>query len=315
MRPASETPASSPPFYARLLGYGTRRGVTSMILGMAAFVTNDTLIKLASVTTPTGQLITMRNIMAAALILGLIVITGQAGQLRRITDRVVMTRSGLDIVATILYLIALFHMPIGNVTAINMATPLAMTAAAAVFLQVPVGWRRWTAVVIGFLGVVLIVQPSAEGFNAYALVAVASIVFIVSRDLTTRQIDKTIPSLVVALANALFVLAGALVLSGFEGWVAVGWREYLLLGGAGLFLIGGYLLIVDAFRHGDLATVGPFRYTGLIWALVSGFLVWGELPNLLACGGIVIVVGAGLYVLHRERLKAQDEAARTAAGD
>ena len=315
MRPAPESPAPSVPVYARLLGDGTRRGVASMILGMAAFVTNDTLIKLASVTTPTGQLITMRNIMAAGLILALILATGQAGQLRRIADRVVMTRSGLDIVATILYLIALFHMPIGNVTAINMATPLAMTAAAAVFLQVPVGWRRWTAVIIGFLGVVLIVQPRAEGFNAYALVAIASIVFIVSRDLTTRQIDKTIPSLIVALANALFVLAGALVLSGFEGWVTVGWREYLLLGGAGLFLIGGYLLIVDAFRHGDLATVGPFRYTGLIWALVSGFVVWGELPNLLACGGIVIVVAAGLYVLHRERLKAQDEAARTAAGD
>lgn len=281
-----------------------------MVLGMAAFVTNDTLIKLASTTMPTGQLISMRNIVAALLILGLIIATGQAAHLRRIADRAVMTRSALDIVATILYLVALFHMPIGNVTAINMATPLALTAAAAVFLQVPVGWRRWSAVAVGFTGVLLIIQPRAEGFNAYSLVALASIIFIVSRDLSTRRIAPGIPSLIIALANAIFVLTGALALSAFEGWVSVGWRECLLLLSAGIFLVGGYLLIVDAFRHGDLATVGPFRYTGLIWALVSGFMVWGDIPNALAFGGIVIVVGAGLYVLHRERLKAQQEAAR-----
>ena len=308
MRPV---PPASAPLYARLLGYGTRRGVVSMILGMAAFVTNDSLIKLASTTLPTGQLVTLRNIVATLLILGLLVFTGQITQIRRAVDRVVVTRSSLDIVATILYLVALFHMPIGNITAINMATPLAMTAAAAVFMQIPVGWRRWTAVAFGFMGVLLIVQPSAQGFNAYSLLALASIVFIISRDLTTRRIDQGIPSLVVALANAIFVLCGALLLSAFEGWLEISLREILLLVGAGVFLVCGYLLIVDAFRHGDLATVGPFRYTGLIWALVSGYLIWGDLPNALAWCGIVIVVASGLYVLHRERIKAQEEAARS----
>lgn len=309
MRPA-ETPAATP-LYARLFGYGTRRGVASMTLGMAAFVINDTLIKLASTTTPTGQLITMRNIVSVTAILLLILVTGQAAQLRRMADRVVIARSTLDIIATILYLIALFNIPIGNVTAINMATPLAMTAAAAIFLRTQVGWRRWSAVAIGFAGVLLIVQPRAEGFNAYSLFAIGSILFILSRDLTTRRIDQSIPSLVIALANAIFVLAGALTLSAFEGWAPVSWRECLLLACAGLFLVLGYLLIVDAFRHGDLATVGPFRYTGLIFALVSGYMVWGDIPNLLAWAGIVIVVGSGLYVLHRERVRAQDEATRS----
>jgi drug/metabolite transporter (DMT)-like permease len=107
------------------------------------------------------------------------------------------------------------------------------------------------------------------------------------------------------------VLVGALALSAFEGWVAVGWYEMLLLAGASLFLIVGYLLIVDAFRHGDIATISPFRYTGLIWALGAGYLIWGDIPNALAFAGIVIVVGSGLYVLHRERIKARDEALRT----
>lgn len=298
-------------FYARLFGQGTRRGVASMILGMAAFVTNDTLTKLASVTTPTGQLITLRNIMATALILLLIWVTGAARQIPLAGNRTVLVRSSLDVVATLLYLVALFHMPIGNITAINMATPLVMTATAAVFLKSAVGWRRWTAVAAGFIGVVLVVQPRAEGFNAYSLLAVASIIFIVSRDLTTRQIDQSIPSLVVTLGNSVFVLLGALLLSSMEGWVAIGWRETLLLAGAAFFLIGGYLLIVDAFRHGDLATVSPFRYTGLIWALLSGFIVWGDIPNLLAQAGIVIIVASGLYVLHRERIRARDEAAGT----
>lgn len=299
------------PFYSRLFGTGTRRGVASMVLGMAAFVTNDSLIKLASATVPTGQLISIRNVLTAALLLLILLASGQAAQIRRGMDRPVMLRSAIDVVATILYLVALFHMPIGNVTAINMSTPLLLTAVVAIFLQIPVGWRRWTAVAVGFCGVMLIVQPRAEGFNAYSLVALAATVFIVARDLSTRRIGKDVSSLAVALANAIFVLVGALALSAFEGWVAIGWRELLLLGGASLFLIIGYLLIVDAFRHGDIATVSPFRYTGLIWALGAGYLVWGDIPNTLAFAGIVIVVGSGLYVLHRERIKARDEAART----
>lgn len=299
------------PLYSRLFGTGTRRGVASMALGMATFVVNDTLTKLASATTPTGQLITMRNIVATALLLMLVFATGQAGQLRHMRHPAVLTRSCLDVVATLLFLIALFNMPIGNITAINMSTPLLMTAVAAVFLQVPVGWRRWTAVIVGFGGIMLIVQPRAQGFNAYALLALACTIFIVARDLSTRRIPADIPSQVIALTNAILVMLGALILSGFEGWIAVGPRECLLLGGAGIFLIIGYLLIVDAFRHGDIATVGPFRYTGLIWALLSGYLVWGDIPNTLAWGGIVIVVASGLYVLHREQVKARDEATKT----
>ena len=295
-------------FYTRLLGQGTRRGVTSMILGMASFVTNDMLTKLASATTPTGQLVSIRNITATLLIIVLIALTGQARRLRRVADRVILTRSSFDVVATILYLIALFHMQIGNITAINMATPLVMTAAAALFLRAPVGWRRWSAVAAGFVGVMLIVQPSAQGFNNYSLLALAAVIFIVARDLTTRRLDPEIPSLVVTLGNSVFVLCSALALSAMEGWVAIGLREYTLIVASGLFLICGYLLIVDAFRHGDLATVGPFRYTALIWALVFGLIVWGDIPNNLAIVGIVIVVGSGLYVLHRERLKARSPA-------
>lgn len=299
--------------YSRMFGTGTGRGIASMVLGMAAFVVNDTLTKIASETVPLGQLIATRNVIATALILVLIWMSGQAGQLRRAVNRAVVTRSSFDIVATFFFLMALFNMPIGNVMAINMATPLAMTAAAAMLLKSPVGWRRWSAVLAGFGGILLIVQPRAEGFNAYALLAVASVIFIVGRDLSTRNIDQSIPSLVVTLTNAVFVLVSALILTVFQGWVAIGWREIALLAGAGLFLVAGYLLIVDAFRHGDLVAVGPFRYTGLVWALLSGFIIWGDIPNAMAQAGIAIVVASGLYVLHRERIRARDQKLATAS--
>src|SRR3546814_4511231 len=114
--------------------------------------------------------------------------------------------------------------------------------------------------------------------------------FIVARVLTTRRVDSASPSLGGTLGNSVFVLCSAFVLSTMEGWVAIGLREYALLVASGLFLICGYLLIVDAFRHGDLATVGPFRYTALVWALFFGLVVWGDIPNALAIAGIVIVV-------------------------
>ena len=109
------------PLYSRLIGTGTRRGVASMMLGMAVFVANDSLVKLASSSMPTGQLITLRNAMATLLLLALVFATGQARLLRRAVNPAVMTRSSLDLIATLLFIASLIHMPIGNATAINMS--------------------------------------------------------------------------------------------------------------------------------------------------------------------------------------------------
>lgn len=296
--------------YSRLLGHGTRRGIVSMILCMALFVANDTLIKLASSEMPTGQIMAVRGVMATALVLALAAGTGALPHIRRSLNGTVLLRAGLDLIASLLYLLALFKMPIGNVTAINMASPLVMTAAAALVLKEPVGWRRWSAVAVGFIGVLMIVQPRAEGFNFYSLVAVASIAFIVSRDLVTRRVDPEIPSIIIVLATSVVVAVGAASLAVVETWSWPSARALALLAAAAVFLIGGYQLIVDAMRHGALSVVGPFRYVALVWALGAGYVVWGDVPNAMAFLGIATVVGSGLYVLHRERVR---HAARVAA--
>lgn len=290
-------------FYERLFGTGTRRGVASMTLSMMLFIVNDSLVKVVSASLGAGQLIAIRGLIASLIVLAIIVGTGAARHLPRAWGGPAVWRGVLDMVGSLLYLLALFHMPIGNATAINMTSPLGMTAAAALFLKESVGWRRWSAVVVGFCGVLMVVQPRADGFNYWSLLAIGAVFFVVARDLMTRRMRADIPSLVIVLSASVVVMLGAFGFSLAEGWKPVAWSDIALLGLAAAFVIGGYYLIVDAMRHGALSVVGPFRYTALIWALLSGYLVWGDVPNLLAISGIAVIVGSGLYVLHRERVR------------
>lgn len=291
-----------------LFGEGNRRGVTSMAVSMLLFVANDALVKLASETMPLGQIMFIRGVFASAMILLLAWANGLLPLLPRVGNRIVLGRGILDLGASILYLAALFNMPIGNITAINMASPLVMTAVAALFMAEKVGWRRWSAVVIGFGGVLMIVQPKAEAFNSWSMVAIASIVFIVARDLLTRRLDPSLPSLVVVLANSIIIMLGGGAMSAFQGWVPITGKDLALLAAASVFLIGGYQLIIDSMRHGELSLVSPFRFSALVWALGAGLVIWGDLPNLLALAGICVVVGSGLYILHRERVRGKTAA-------
>lgn len=288
---------------ALLFGHGNRRGITSMVIGMVLFVGNDVLIKLASETTSLGQIMLVRGAFANIAILALLWGSGLLQKLPLLFNRVVLARGILDLLASGFYLLALFNMPIANSSAIGMTSPLLMTAVAALFLKEAVGWRRWTAIVCGFGGVLLIVQPRAEGFNSWSLLAVISVVFIVARDLTTRRVGQGIPSLIVTAGTSILVMLGGGALTLSQGWQPMTMHATLLLALAAFFLIGGYQLIIDAMRHGELSLVGPFRYTALVFSLLGGYLVWGDMPNLLAWAGIATVVGSGLYVLHRERIR------------
>ena len=288
-----------------------RRGILAMTAAMACFIANDSLVKYASQSMPTAQLIFVRGVMATLLVLA---VARGLGATRRIGDalsRPVLLRAAVDALATVLYLASLFELPIANATAINLASPLFIAVLAVLFLHEQVGWRRWAAIGVGFIGVLLVIQPRAQGFNVFALVCLAATVCHAVRDLLTRRIPAGIPSILITLTTAVAVtlLAGALSL--VEGWRPFGLFEFALLALASVFLAGGYYAIIDAMRHGEVSLVAPFRYTGLLWALILGFLIWGDVPNALAWGGIALLVGSGLYVLHRERVRAR---AATPAG-
>lgn len=290
-------------------GEGNRRGILSMTAAMLLFVANDALVKLISARIPLGQVMVVRGIMVLLVVFCLIWANGHLRYLRSIFRPVILLRGVSDLLASVTYLLALLHMPIGNLTAINMGTPLVMTAFAAIFAHEQVGWRRWAAVIVGFGGILMIVQPRADAFNSWSLVALASMLFVVTRDLSTRNIDRAIPSLVVVFAASVIVTAGAAGMIPFQGWVPLLPGDYIQLAAAALFLLSGYKLVTDSMRHGELSLVAPFRYSALVWALAAGLMVWGELPNLLAFAGIGVVVCSGLYVLHRERVRRLQAAA------
>lgn len=274
-----------------------------MSLAMASFVSNDALVKYVSQGLPAAQLIFIRAVFATLLLVGVaraVGVLNPAG-LRAMGQRRVLLRAGLDALGTFTYLTSLFHLPIGNATAINMATPLMITLMAVLAFQERVGAARWLAIGTGFAGVMLIVQPSAAGFNAYALLCLAGTFFHAARDLTTRSIQAAVPSILITLATALAVLLLAGLLTATQGWQTPTTRQLALLAAASAFLSAGYFLIITGMRAGDISVVAPFRYTGLLFALVLGWLVWGETPNALAWAGIALLMGAGLYVLHGER--------------
>ena len=280
-----------------------------MAIAMAAFVSNDTLMKLLSSELPVGTLIFWRGIFASLILFAVLSFNGALAHLPMAGSPKVLLRSLTDGIATILFMAALVHMPIANLTSINHAAPLVVTALAAIFLKEQVGWRRSTAILVGFIGVLLIARPSSGGFDRYALMGMGVVAGVALRDILTRRIPSSVPAPVVAFANSSLVVVGAFALAHMEGGLLMPHGHQLLyLGAAGAFLSLGYHFMVQTLRYADVSASAPIRYSGVLWALLSGILVFGEIPNGLALVGIVLIVGSGLYTLHREaklkRLKA-----------
>lgn len=282
-----------------------RRGILFMCAAMGCFVVNDSLVKYASQSMPASQLIFVRGLMASLLVLAIVRATGAARRSGEVMRGWVAVRAWVDAFATFIYLIALFHLPIVNATAIMMTSPLIIAMLAALFMGERVGASRWAAIGLGFVGVLLIIQPRAEGFNAYSLLCLFGTLLMSIRDLLTRRVAARVPSTIITLATALAVTLLSGVASAVEGWGPFGLFEFSLLAAASIFLAGGYYGIVAGMRHGEMSVIGPFRYSGLIWALLIGFAVWGDLPNPLGWIGIGLLTGSGLYVVYSERLRAE----------
>jgi drug/metabolite transporter (DMT)-like permease len=281
-----------------------RRGILAMAGGMACFVVNDSLVKYVSESLPAAQLILLRGVFATVLLVAISHALRATGRIRSLWDRRVVMRALFDAFATMTYLTSLFHLPIANATAINMATPLFITLFAVVAFRETVGPGRWVAIATGFTGVLLVVQPSGAAFNAYALLCLGGTLLHASRDLMTRTIDRGIPSILITLSTAVAVTVLAGIWTLFSEWRAFTMAQLALLAAASVFLSGGYFLLTVAMRGGEMSLIAPFRYTALLFAIVLGYVVWGDIPNALAWTGIALLVAAGLYVLHGERARA-----------
>lgn len=281
------------------------RGALFMVTAMCAYTVNDAFMKSLAETIPLFQAIFWRGIGAILCLTLLCRILGQLRfDLTRRDWRLVMVRTCAEMGGTFFFLTALLHLPLANVSAILQALPLAVSLAAAVFLGEALGWRRLTAIIIGFVGVVLIIQPGGADFSIFSLYALAAVACVTLRDLVVRRMSRDVPSVFVALTAAIGVTALGAVGSIFSPWESFTATSAAQLAGATGFLIIGYIASVGAMRAGDIAFIAPFRYTSLLVALILGVVVFGEWPNTLALTGAGIVVATGLFTLYREtRLK------------
>jgi drug/metabolite transporter (DMT)-like permease len=274
-----------------------------MAASMAGFTFNDALIKSLGGAYGAGQVMLVRGAIMLLFLTVYIRVAGVPVPLRRAMTRAMALRTMGEGLGTVLFLYALFHMPFANVSAVLQALPLAVTLGAALFLRERVGIRRLSAIVVGFLGVLLIIRPGMEGFNIYALAVLGTVLFATIRDLATRRLPADVPSIVFSLLTTVAVSTmGAVMMFGGDGWRPMSLSAVMTLAGSATFLFMGYQCIILAMRIGEIATVAPFRYTGLLWAILLGIVFFGEIPDALTLLGGSIIVASGLYALYRERV-------------
>ncbi len=292
-------------------------GILLVVAAMAAFTLEDMFIKrLSGGGMPVGQILILLGLGSAAIFALMARIEGSRISARAAWQRPFLWRALFEAGAAMAFVTALSRVEISVVAAVFQATPLAITAGAAIFLGEEVGWRRWSAIGAGFCGVLMIIRPGLEGFQPAALFVLISVACVAARDLITRRIDLAVASSVVSFQGfAALVPAGmVLVLSGGEARAALTVADVAMLSGAVIFGALGYYCIVRAMRIGEAAVVTPFRYSRLLFSLIIGALVFGERPDAITLTGAALIIVSGLYTFLRERRLARRLARRRRAG-
>ena len=279
----------------------TLRGAVWMTLAMALFAVEDAFIKWVSGEVTVGFIILVIGLIGFAIFESIARAQGHALWSAELATRPVGLRIAGEAVGTLCFVSALALVPLATATAIFQSGPLIVTLGAAVFLGAPVGWRRWSAIIVGFLGVLLIVRPGTVSFDPYLLLGVGAAIGLSIRDLATRAVPANVPSMVLAahgLAAIVPVGAGLMLFTGgspLPSWLGLAGRVFATFAG-----LAGYYAIVTAMRLGDVAVVTSFRYTRLLFGLIIAVVIFNERPDALTLVGAAIVLASGIYTLMRE---------------
>ncbi|PVE55428.1 DMT family transporter [Agrobacterium cavarae] len=291
------------------------RGALLMALAMASFTVNDAFTKSVTPYINIGQILFVRGVMTCVLVYVIARHMGALRPLKTMLRPVILMRCLCEISASILYLKALSMMQFANVAAIMQSLPLAVTLGAALFLKEPVGWRRWTAILVGFLGVLVILRPGPEGFTSGALLVLGAMFVTAGRDLLTRRMYADVPSMAVTMTTTVVnTLFGAALIMPFGGWQPMDTYVWSHLVAAAFLVVIGYQAVITAMRSGDISFVAPFRYTSMIWAFSIGFFFFGDHLDVWTLSGTAIIVASGLYTFYRESRRHRAPIAKQAIG-
>ena len=283
-----------------------QRGILYMVLGMGGFAAEDAFIKLASASLPAGQILLTLGVFGGLLFSALARARGHRPWSREALHWAVLGRNASEMLGSLCYVAALGLAPLVTTTAIFQAMPLAVTMGAALFLGEQVGWRRWTAILVGFLGVMVVIRPGAEDFQPASILAVLAVVGLAARDIFTRRIPRRIDTMLLTAWGFVAVgIVGAAQLLVTGGGVLPSVPTALLLLGAVGFGTVGYWWLTESTRLGELSAIMPFRYTRLLFAMVIGVVVFTERPDGWTLLGAALIVGSGIYAFARERARAR----------
>lgn len=279
------------------------RGIIAVIGACASFACGDTIMKLVSGSLPTSELIFIRGVFVLLGAIAICTYLGAFAIVHRALSKAMAVRAAGDSAGAWSFQLALARMPYAELSAIGQLTPLAITAASALFLGERVGWRRWTAAFVGLVGVLIIIRPGSSAATWWALAGLASVFSSVIRDLATRRVDPGVPPPMITVFSAGLTVTTSLIAATGGGWA---WPQPMTLLGlvcAACFSLLGQWCMIIGMRAAEISAVVPFRYTIILFAIVSGIMVFGQFPDALTLLGIAIVCSAGLYTFHRERVR------------
>ncbi len=280
-----------------------RRGIIAMIGSAAMFSANDAATKVAAKSIPPTEIMAIRGAVTVLLILLIIAFRREFGQLHQIQRPLVMLRCGSEALVGLLLIAALALMPIADVTAILLVQPFLLTIVGVLLFKENVHWRRWSAVAAGFLGMLLVVKPGTSAFEPTSIIVIIAAFLVVVRDVTTRFLHAEVPTTGVVFVTAVFgvIIGGLGALGG--NWTMPDAEAFAASVVAGVCLVFAIMLGVIAFRDTDVSVVAPFRYALVVFAVIYGVFLFHEFPDAVSLAGIGLIVGAGVYMLHRERVR------------
>ena len=278
---------------------GVLRGIVLMTVGCVLVTLNDAVMKALAGSYPTGETIFVRGVFVAIPIAVLVHRAGGLHVLRVTNVRGQLLRAVTLVVSVFLFITSLRYLPLADAVALTFAGPLMLTAAAPWALGERVGWRRRGAVAVGFAGVLIMLSPGQEGLRWAALLPLGAAFFEALRDIVTRRLVVTESSLSLTACSTGLVALCALATAGHD-WQPMSAGDAALLALAGCCMGAALFLMTEAFRHAEATLVAPFRYSSVLWAMIVGLIVFGEWPSPTMLAGAGLVVGSGLYILHRE---------------
>ena len=279
-------------------------GILLMLAAMALFAVEDLFLKWAAVGLPLGQIVLVSGVLGAPVFVLMAWRSGRGVLVKDALHPAVLTRNIGEMIGTASFVAALAVVPLGTVAAVLQAMPLAVTMGAALFFREKVGWRRWTAIGVGFAGVLLVIQPGSEGFQAASLLVLVTVAGMSLRDLASRAIPAHVTTAQVSAWGLMAVsVRGAGMGAGTGGGRPVSGGAGIFLRGAVIFGTAGYWAVTSATRTGEVSVVAPFRYSRLVFSMSLGIVFLAERPDALTLLGAGLIVASGLYAFARERAR------------